>query len=77
MDAAGDAAFEEAGGFQDAQVFGDGGERHVEGSGQGGHRGFALREAGQDGAAGGVGEGGEGGVEGGAGSGGVIVNHSV
>jgi hypothetical protein len=77
VDAAGDAAFEQAGGFQDAQVFGDGGEGHVEGSGQGSNRGVAMCEAGEDGAAGGVGEGGEGGVEGGAGSGGVIVNHSV
>ena len=58
-------------------MFGDGGEGHVEGGGQGSHRGFALREAGEDGAAGGVGEGREGSVEDRVGGGGVIVNHSV
>jgi hypothetical protein len=73
VDAAIDFALEEAGGFEDAQMLGDGGERKGERLGELGDGGFTLREAGENGAAGGVGEGGEGGVERGSG----IVNHTV
>jgi len=75
VDAAIDFAAEQAGGFQDAEMFGDGGEGHVEGCGEGVDGGFALGEASEDGAACGVGESAEGGVE--AGGGGGIVNHTV
>ena len=76
MDAAVDFALEQAGGFEDAEVLGDGGKGKGEGLGKFGNGGLALREAGEDGAAGGVGEGGEGGVEGSGGRCG-IVNHTV
>ena len=55
MDAAVDFAFEEAGGFEDAEMLGDSGEGKGEGFGELGDGGLALREAGEDGAAGGVG----------------------
>jgi hypothetical protein len=63
VDAAVDFALEEAGGLEDAKVLGDGGKGEREGFGKLGDGGFTLREAGEDGAAGGIGEGGEGGVE--------------
>jgi hypothetical protein len=73
VDAAIDFALEEAGGFENAKMLGDGGERKGERLGELGDRGFTLREAGENGAAGGVGECGESGVERGIG----IVNHTV
>ncbi len=73
MDAAVDFAPQQAGGFEDAEMLGDGGKGNGEGRGKFGDGGLALREAGEDGAAGGVGEGGKGGVEGRGG----IVNHTV
>lgn len=55
---------DEAGGLQDAQVFRDAGERHLERFGEGGHRGITfLGEPAEDGAPDGVGERLEGGVE--------------
>jgi hypothetical protein len=75
MNAAVDFAAEQAGGFEDAEMLGDGGEGHSEWGGKGFDGGFAAGEAGEDGAAGGVGESGEGGVE--VRSGGGIVNHTV
>jgi hypothetical protein len=53
-------------------VFGDGGERDVKRFGELGDRRFPESEAGEDGAAGGVGESAKGGVEVGR-----IVNHVV
>jgi hypothetical protein len=73
MDAAVDFTLEEAGGFKNAQMLGDGGERERERFSEFGNGGFAQSEAGQDGATGGVGEGSESGVERGRG----IVNHMV
>ncbi len=73
VNAAVDFALEKAGGFENAQMLGDGGEGKREGLRKLGDRGFALGEARENGAAGGVGEGGEGGVERGRG----IVNHTV
>ncbi len=73
MDAAIDFSAEQAGGFENAEMLGDGGEGHVEGGGEGFNGGFALGEASEDGAASGVGESAEGSVE----ERGVIVNHTV
>jgi hypothetical protein len=73
VDAAIDFAAKEASRFEDAKMFGDGGEGNVEGLGEFGDGGFALRETCEDGATGGVGEGTEGAVQ----SGGGIVNHMV
>ena len=73
MDAAVDFTLEEPGGFEDAKMLGDGGERERERFGELADGGFAVSEAGQDGAAGGVGKSGEGGVEWCAG----IINHMV
>ena len=73
VDAAIDFAAQKAGGFKDAQVLGNGREGDVERGGELLDGGFALGEAGEDGAAGGVGEGAKGGVESGEG----IVNHVV
>jgi hypothetical protein len=73
VNAAVNFALEEAGGLEDAQMLGDGGEGEGERLGELGDGGFALREAGENGAAGGIGEGGEGGVERGLG----MVNHVV
>lgn len=73
MDAAVDFALQQAGGLQHAEVLGDGGERDLEGPGDLGDGGFALGEAGENGAAGGVRQGPEDGVEGRA----EIVNHVV
>ena len=63
VDAAVDFALEQAGGFENAQVLGDGRKGDVEGCGKFGDGGFALGQAGQDGAAGGIGERAESGVE--------------
>ena len=73
MDAAVDFTLEETGGLEDAEMLGDGGEREGERLGELGDGGFALGQAGEDGAAGGIGECGEGGVE----RCGGIVNHMV
>ena len=47
---------EQARAFEHAQVLGNGGERHTERFRQVGHRGLALRQARENGAAGGIGE---------------------
>jgi hypothetical protein len=75
VDAAVDLAAQEASGFKDAEMFGNGGKGHVERLGKGFDGRFALREAGQNGTAGGIRERGEGGVEGMRRGG--IVNHTV
>jgi hypothetical protein len=80
MNAAVDFTAKQARGFEDAEMFGDGGERDVEGSGEFGDSGFALGKTCEDGAAGGVGEGAENGVEQRGRCGrdlGRIVNHMV
>jgi hypothetical protein len=75
MDAAVDLPLEEPGGFQHAQMFGYGRKGNIERLGQLRDGGLALREARENGAAGGIGERAEGSVEpGGAGG---IVNHVV
>jgi hypothetical protein len=74
--AAVDFTLEESGGLQDAKVLGDGRERNVKGRGEFADGGLAASQAGQDGAAGGIGQRAEGGVEWGVG-GGQIVNHMV
>ena len=56
VNAAIDFAFEQARGFQDAHVFRDRGQRNAEGLRELGDYGLTLCEAGQDGAAGGIGE---------------------
>ena len=76
VDAAVDFALEEAGGFEHAEMLGDGGKGKGEGRGEFGDGGLAVCKAGEDGAAGGVGERGEGGVERNDGTRG-IVNHTV
>jgi hypothetical protein len=73
MNAAIDFAAQQASGFKNAKMFGDGGERHLKRLGEFGDFGLALREASEDGAASGIGESAEGGVEGGIG----MVNHMV
>jgi hypothetical protein len=73
VDAAVDLPAQQACGFKDAEMFGDGGEGHVERLGEGFDGRFALGEAGQDGAAGAVRERGESKVQGGR----RIVNHTV
>jgi hypothetical protein len=77
VDAAGDLALEQSGGLQHTQMLGDGGERNIEGRGELGDGGLALRQARENGAAGGIGQGPEGGVERGVAGGGGIVNHMV
>lgn len=72
MNAAVNFPAQQAGGFQDAQMLRNGGERHAERFGEIGDFGFAESEASEDGAAGGIGEGGEGGIEAGR-----IFNHTV
>ena len=54
---------DEAGAFEDFEVFGDGGLRHGEGLGELIDGGFPGGEASEDSAASGIGEGGESGVE--------------
>ena len=73
VDAAIDFAAKKAGGFQNAKMFGDCREGNLKRLGDFGDFGLALREAGEDGAASGIGESAEGGIEGGIG----IVNHIV
>ncbi len=73
MNAAIDVAAEQAGGFEDAEMLGDGGKGHGEWRSKTFNGGFSLREACQDSATGGIGEGPKGGVESGDG----IVNHTV
>jgi hypothetical protein len=75
MDAAIDFAAQQSGGFQHAKVLGDCRKRHIEWLGEFADRGFALRQAGEDGAAGVVGESAEDGIEGVRGM--AIVNHMV
>jgi hypothetical protein len=59
--------------FEDSEMFGDGGEGNVKWLGEFLDRGFALGEAGENGATCGVGKSAEGGIERGDG----IVNHVV
>jgi hypothetical protein len=73
VDTAVDFALKESGGFEDAEVFRDRRERHGKGRGQSLDGGFALGEAREDGAAGGIGEGAESSVQ----PRGGIVNHTV
>jgi hypothetical protein len=68
-----DFAAQQSGGFEHAKMFADGGKRHFEWLGQFGDFRFALRQAGQDGAASGVRERAKRGVQAGRG----IVNHMV
>ena len=68
-----DLALKEACGLQYAHMLRDGWQRNAERFGKFRDHGFTLREAGQDGAAGGIGERTEGGIQGRGG----IVNHSV
>ena len=77
MDPAGDFAVEQAGGFEDAQVLGDGRERDVEGGRKFGDGGFATGQPREDGAPCGVGKGPERRIERGVVAGGGIVNHMV
>jgi hypothetical protein len=63
VDAAVDLAAQQACRFQDPQVLGDGRKRHVKGLGQLGDRSLALREARENGAAGGIGERAKGGIQ--------------
>jgi len=72
MDAPVNFAAKQARGFEDAQMLGNGGERHAERFGEIGDFGFAEREASEDGAASGIGESAEGRVESGR-----IFNHTV
>ena len=73
MDAAIDLTPEKSGGFENAQMLGDGRQGDFGRGGQLADGGFALGETSKDGAAGGIGEGPEGGVE----RRGGIVNHMV
>ena len=68
-----DLALKEACGLQYAHMLRDRWQRNAERFGKFCDHGFTLREAGQDGAAGGIGERTEGGIQGRGG----IVNHSV
>ena len=74
MDAAIDFALEQASGLENTQVLGHGWERKWERLGELCHGGFALSEAGEEGAACGIGECGESGIER---RGRRIVNHMV
>jgi hypothetical protein len=73
MDSAINLAFEKAGGFEYAEMLGNGRERNAEGLGELRHGGFPKSKTSEDGAAGGIGESAEGGVERAVG----IVNHMV
>jgi hypothetical protein len=68
-----DLALKETCGLQYAYMLRDGWQRNAERLGKLGDPGLTLCEAGQDGAAGGIGERTEGGIQGRGG----IVNHSV
>jgi hypothetical protein len=63
MHAAIDLTFEQPCGFQHAHVFRNGGQRNSKRLREFGHHGFALCEAGQDGAASGIGERAERGIQ--------------
>jgi hypothetical protein len=76
MDAAIDFAAQQAGGFQHAQVLGDRRKGHIEWLGEFAYGGFALRQAGEDGATGVVRESAEDVIEGGVRRS-RIVNHMV
>jgi hypothetical protein len=73
VNAAVDFALEEAGGFENAEMLGDGREGEGEWFGKLRDSGFAQGQASENSAAGGIGKGGESGVERGRG----IVNHMV
>lgn len=73
VDASVDLALEEAGAFEYADMFGHGRERSAKGLGEFGHLSLALRQAGQDGAPGGVSQGPKSGVQAGV----RIFNHMV
>ncbi len=77
MDAAVDFTPEQAGGFEDAQVLGDGRERDVEGSGKFADGSFAAGQPRENGAACGVGKRPERRIERGVVANGGIVNHMV
>ena len=77
MDAAVDFTPEQARGFENAQVLGDGRQRDVEGSGKFGDGGFATGQPRENGAPGGIGKGPERRIERGVVGGGGIVNHMV
>ena len=62
MDPAIDGASQQAGGFEDAQMFGDGGERDLKRFGELRDGGFTASQAGEDGAADGIRKSAEGGV---------------
>jgi hypothetical protein len=68
-----DLALKQACGLQNAHMLRDGWQRNSEGFGKLCDHGLTLRQAGQDGAAGGIGERTKGGIQGRGG----IVNHSV
>lgn len=63
VDTAVNFALEQASGLENTQMFGHSWEREWERRSEFGDRGFALRQAGENSSACGVGEGGEGGVE--------------
>ena len=73
MNATVDLTAEESGGFENAEMFGDGGQGHRKRLSKFFDGGFASGKASEDGAARGVGEGAESMVQ----SGGRIVNHMV
>jgi hypothetical protein len=77
VDAAVDFAPEQARGFEDAQVLGDGRERDVEGRGKFGDGSFAAGQPSENGAPCGIGKRPKGGIEGSVGGGRGIVNHMV
>ena len=64
MDTAIDFAFEQASGFENTEMLGDGGKGEWERLGEFSDGGFALGEAGENGAACGIGVGSESGIEG-------------
>jgi hypothetical protein len=77
VDAAVDFAVEQAGGFKDAQVLGDRGQRDVEGRGKFGDGSFAAGQPREDGAPRGIGKGPERRIERSVVAGDRIVNHMV
>jgi hypothetical protein len=77
MNAAVNFALQQAGGFQDPEMLGNGGKGDGKGGGEFSDRGFAAGEAGQDGTAGGIGQSAKGGIERCTGNGRRIVNHMV
>jgi hypothetical protein len=77
VDPAADLSVEQARGFEDAQVLGDGRERDVERSGKFGDGSFAAGQTGEDGAPCRIGERPERRIERGVVASGGIVNHMV